>query len=420
MSDNTPVAGDRHPDVVPRRETDLSIEVVLLVVLALYMVLFGGLLPGISVGALAYNQDSAYGLFLILVSLQAVTMGKTPIGDVPRNWAVILGGILAAAFGMLVCFIPGLVSGAARVVTGLVLAAGGFTLLIRALAPDRARSWLKMPGPPRQIALSALAVYLLLVPLGVVTLVPGIFSERVSAVLLLICGVSLGLLARGLHQLDREYPDRSEPRSRARDRTEPLPRLLRKPELPVSLATLLVTGTLLTLLAVLLVPVNLGLLPFSPDGQLGVLVVVNAIQIMALGETPLGQYRRTSLLVLGGVAFAVFGIVACIVPGLVTNGLQWVLGSLTLAGGGLGLARTLGSLRRRPSEDGTAPQDLPPALVRIGVIQLVLNVTGLVFGLSMLLPGLLPGLVVAAILASNGLLVFLLATTLMRVPQTGA
>lgn len=415
MPNENATKGQRHPRVDPRPDADLSIEVVLLIILALYMVLFGGLLFGVSAGALAYSQDSAYGLFLVVISLQAATMGKTPFGDVRRTWAVVLGGILGAAFGMLACFIPGLVSYSARLITGLALSGGGLALLIQMLSRDKAGLWLKMAGLPRQITVAALTIYLMLVPLGLVTLVPGIFADQMTGVLLLACGASLGYLAGRLGRLARVYPVQTpgEPRIRPPEGARRALRLLQEATLPLSLVTLLVTGTLLALLALLLVPVNLGLLPFSPDGQLGVLMVINAVQIMALGDTPVGHYRRTRLLVLGGVLFAAFGIVACVVPGLLTNWLQLLLGTLSIAGGVLGLAQTLRSLRPSSTEAGTRPLTVPPGLVKIGVIQLSVNVLGVVFGLSMLLPGLLPGLVIAGILALNGSLVFLLAFTLL-------
>ena len=58
--------------------------------------------------------------------------------------------------------------------------------------------------------------------------------------------------------------------------------------LPLSIALVIPVGVLLVLLGLLLFPVNQGLIPFSPDGQLGLLLVIMAIQMLALGETPVG------------------------------------------------------------------------------------------------------------------------------------
>ncbi|OPY37618.1 MAG: hypothetical protein A4E35_01204 [Methanoregula sp. PtaU1.Bin051] len=67
----------------------------------------------------------------------------------------------------------------------------------------------------------------------------------------------------------------------------------RKPPLPFTTALLVFLGVLLALLAVLRVPLNLGVIPFSLDGQLGLLLVIMSIQFLAMGETPVGQFRRS-------------------------------------------------------------------------------------------------------------------------------
>jgi len=88
-----------------------------------------------------------------------------------------------------------------------------------------------------------------------------------------------------------------------------------------------------TVLGLLLFPVNLGIIAFSPDGQLGLLLTVTAIQMMALGETPLGQFKRSWIMVMIGLLFAGLGVVSSIVPGLLTGMLQILLGLLNLTGG---------------------------------------------------------------------------------------
>ena len=67
-----------------REESDLSLEIVILLILGVFMLLFGLLLFKIHTGDLPYNPDSTYGLFLVIVSFQVITMGKTPFGDLRR------------------------------------------------------------------------------------------------------------------------------------------------------------------------------------------------------------------------------------------------------------------------------------------------------------------------------------------------
>ena len=70
---------------------------------------------------------------------------------------------------------------------------------------------------------------------------------------------------------------------------------------------LLLTGVFMVLLGLLLLPVNLGLLPFSGGAQLGLLMVIFAIQMLALGSTPSGPFSRSWFIVLLGFIFGALG-----------------------------------------------------------------------------------------------------------------
>jgi len=186
--------------------------------------------------------------------------------------------------------------------------------------------------------------------------------------------------------------------------------LFKEASLPLSVALVIPVGVLLVLLGLLLIPVNQGTIPFSPDGQLGLLLVIMAIQMLALGETPMGQYRRSWLLIVIGIAFAAIGIFSCIVPGILTGVIQLLLALLNIAGGAILLTK-----RFLPMLHGAAePAVLPPILKRLLVTLTVLNVVAIAFGISMLLPGLVPGVVIAGIVVINGLLLFVLASILLQ------
>ncbi len=187
-------------------------------------------------------------------------------------------------------------------------------------------------------------------------------------------------------------------------------RLLQEASLPLSEAVLILVGVLLLLLGVLLVPVNLGLLPFSPDGQLGLLLVITSIQIMALGSTPLGAFRRSWGLTAIGLLFAGMGIISCIVPGLLTGVITLLIGVMNILGGAVLLAGQYLPVVRARGADPAEPA--PPILRRLFVLQTLLSTVGIVFGISMLAPGIAPGLVIAGILLVNGLLLFALIATL--------
>jgi uncharacterized membrane protein HdeD (DUF308 family) len=190
-----------------REESDLSFEVVILLVFGVSMLLFGLLLFGIHRGDLPYTPDSTYGLFLVIVSFQVVTMGKTPFGDLRRSWAVVVLGICTAVVGMVACFIPGTLTAPVRILVGVLLAGGGTALLLQLfLAEGRARTWLKMPGVLRHLTVACTSVYLLSIVLGLVTLLPGITTDPQTAVLLVLYGIFFFYLAWSIQKVTRAYP----------------------------------------------------------------------------------------------------------------------------------------------------------------------------------------------------------------------
>jgi len=193
-------------------------------------------------------------------------------------------------------------------------------------------------------------------------------------------------------------------------------RFFRETSIPLSIALVIPVGVLLVLLGLLLFPVNMGVIPFSPDGQLGLLLVIMAIQMLALGETPMGRYRRSHLLVAIGIAFASMGIFSCIVPGVLTDVIRVLLAILNIAGGAILLAKRFLPISQGAGNAAAAvPASLMPTFKRLTATQTVLNVVSISFGISMLLPGLIPGMVIAGIVVVNGLLLFALAAILMKV-----
>ena len=73
---------------------------------------------------------------------------------------------------------------------------------------------------------------------------------------------------------------------------------------------ILFTGILLLLLGWLLIPVNLGTLPFSGSAQVGLLMVLIALKMLASGDTPIGTFTRSWLVISLGMVFAALGIVS--------------------------------------------------------------------------------------------------------------
>ena len=400
-------------------EFDFTLESVILLVLGIFMGLFGLLLFSITNGTLPYAPDSTYGLFLVIVALQVITMGKTPFGDVRRTWLVVIIGIAVGILGMLACFVPGLLSGVVRTLVGAILMLGGAVLLAQLLLhTEKAALWLRVPGILRHLTVACALVYFMAFLLGIVTLFPAVTTDPLTAVLLIIDGAALFYLAWCIEVVGREFPKQPGPGEEVLERVD---RLFLNRDVPFTFTTalLIFLGVLLSLLAVLLVPVNLGALPFSPDGQLGLLLVIMAIQILAIGETPLGPFRRSWLLVLIGLAFVAMGVYSCIVPGYLTELLRVLLGLLNLIGSLVLLVGRVVPIVLEMRNASSGPIALPAPLRNLLITQSALNLIGILFGISMLMPGFIPGMVTAGILFFNGLLLFLLAFILGTLPPAG-
>lgn len=402
-----------------RKEYDLSIEVIILMVFGVFMLLFGFLLFKIHTGALPYTPDSTYGLFLVIVSFQIIAMGKTPFGDLRRSWALIIVGICTAILGMTACFIPGYLSELVRVLVGGILLIGGITLLLQLIiSKEKGKTWIKVPGILQQLTIACGLVYTITAISGLITLLPGITTDPQTALILIIYGISFFYLSFCIHKVSKAYPEKPDDFTASKldnNKSEGLSGFFKEASLHLSPAILLLLGVLLALLGVLLFPVNLGLMPFSPDGQLGLLLVVIAIQMMALGSTPVGQYKRSLLLIIIGIVFVSLGIVSCIVPGLLTDVIRILIGVLNIFGGALLLVKQflpkLYEIRKTPSEIII----IHPIEKRLSSIQTLLNIVAIVFGLTMLLPHLIPGLVMAGVLVINGILLFLLASLIQKI-----
>jgi hypothetical protein len=400
----------------PLEAADLALEVVILLIFGVFMLLFGALLPWIDKGALPYSPDGAYGLFLVLTAFQVITMGKTPFGDMRRSWLIVLAGGAAALLGMASCFIPGRLSEPVRLTVGTLLFAGGTSLLLQlAFSPSKAKVWLRRPGIPRHLTLGCGLVYMLSMALGLFTLRPGIVPNDLIALLLLVDGASLFYLAWAIQTVSRSpHPeDRSEsPVAPGERRPTVRLRLLREVSLSLFLATLVLLAVLLTFLGLVLIPVNLGLLQFSPDGLQGLLLVVFAIQIMSLGHTPVGGFRRSWTLVAFGILFVGLGAFSCLVPGILTHYLRLLLALLNLAAGTVSFIRRF--RQNRHAGKNPRPEAVPPLVLKLQTTQKVLDALVIAFGVAMFAPGLVPGLLNAVIILANGLFLIRLATILKK------
>ncbi len=404
-----------------KEESDLSLEVVVLILFGVFWLLFGLALFKIYTGDLPYNPDSAYGLFLVIVSFQMITMGKTPFGALRRSWALVFIGMGSAVLGIATSFIPGFFTNFIRELVGIVLFIGGIILFLQLCVSEKmARMWIKIPGILRQLTVACALVYALTILSGLITLSPSLRADPLTAIILSLYGMSFFYLSWCVWKVFRTYgPEQPEDpastiQSADRDDLQRRFILFQEASLPLSPAILILLGVLNTLLGLLLFPVGLGMLPFSPDGQLGLLLTIMAIQMMIMGDTPLGQYTRSQFMITIGIVFAGLGVVSCVVPGLLTGMIQILLGILSILGGAVFFIRRLLARKHEIRTSPEIPIVVPPIIRKLTGIQLAMNSLGIVFGVSMLLPGLLSLPVVACILLIMGSLLFVLASVLRK------
>ena len=202
----------------------------------------------------------------------------------------------------------------------------------------------------------------------------------------LLYGAAIVYLALVLRAVYLRYPEAAKPPEK-------------DAALPIDKAMLLLMGVFMLLLGLLLIPVSRGKLPFAGSAQLGLLMIIIAIQMVASGSTPIGPFRRSWLMVGCGFLFAALGIVSCIVPDVLVPLLTYLVGALNVCGGAIVLVK---SFLPRLSRRGEPRQPRPPILARLFAATVIMNALTIVFGTTMFFSGLLPLAVIGAVLAANG------------------
>lgn len=388
-----------------RGDADLPLEVVILLLGAVALLLTGALLVPISSGALPYYEEGLFGLLLVIFALQTFTMGKTPFGDVRRSKGLLAIGIALAAVGIVTGFVPGLLGVVPRLLLAVCFGLGGLTMGLRTVLDRRkAGQWWRWGGIFRHLSVSVLAVYACSVLFGLLLVRQQLLPVPVTAVVVMVGGLAVAYLAAVLRLVYRDHP---EAQAGAGGDTG----------LSTDNSLLLLMATFMLLLGVLLIPVTLGALPFSGSAQLGLLMVIFAVQMLASGNTPVGAFRRTWLMIVAGLVFGALGIISCIVPGVMVFALTILVGVLNIASGLATIVRTIAPLARR--RDGKA-EPVPPVLLRLAITQLVMSVLTIMFGTSMLVAGLIPGPVLGVVLAGNGLVLLYLLKLLVALQRQAA
>jgi len=304
-----------------KKELNISIEPVILLIFGIFMLIFGVVLFKIHTGELPYSPDSTYGVFLVLVCIQIILTNKNPF-EFSNNLLIVCICIIGAIIGMIACFIPSIMISMIQPIVGVFLFIGGISQILSLIfSKNKGRIWFYESKLLRNMTIVLSIVYIITIILGLITLFPVFANDYFTATFLIIIGISLFLSAYYIEKVNNLYPVSNEEMNKSRDNNEGRfsSSLFKKYTLSSSNTILITLAILLITLGFLLFPVLLGLIGFSPDGQLGLLLVITAIQIIAVGSTSFGDYKRSLTLVLVGVIFASMGIFACIVPNVLTS-----------------------------------------------------------------------------------------------------
>ncbi len=379
------------------RETDLPLDVAILLVAGMTLLITGTLLFLVSSGALPYYENGLHGLLLVIFSLQIITMGKTPFGDMRRSKPLLAAGVTIAATGIVTCFVPDIFTGPSRLLLFVCFGPGGFLLFLQmCFDKKKLRTWLKYGGIFWHLILGCSLVYVLSMLTGLLLWKQDLLSTPMTAGAVLVYGTAVVYLAGVLRVIYRAYPEAGKHSAG-------------EVELSTEQAMLLLMGVFMLLLGVLLIPVNLGMLPFSGSAQLGLLMVIFAVQMLASGNTPIGPFPRSWLMILFGLLFAALGIISCIIPGLLVSLLTVLVGVLNILGGVITLAKIC---IPRLKKSAWPYHYAHPVLRKLFVAQLTMNLVTIMFGTSMLVAHLIPGLVIGVIITANGCLLLHLLTLL--------
>ncbi|WP_281774579.1 hypothetical protein [Methanobacterium formicicum] len=411
---------EQTPSPARSKGSEPTLEVVILLVFGVFLFILGLLWFKIQTGELPYNPNSTYGLLLVIFSLEIITLGRSPFGDFRRSWTLIILGACMAVLGTVACLIPGLMEGFTRELVGIFIFAGGIVSFLQlAVGKDQARTWIRTSSIHKHLALALGLLYFIEVLVGLVTLLPSITTNTVTAVLYIIFGISFFYLAWCLQKVTRlNSPEEitassSEPYDAKTDKKGSF-FLFRDAHIPTVVALNFMFGLILILVAILLIPANMSIFTFSFENMRGLLLVILALQMLALGSTPVGEFKRSWLLILIGLAFISMGIISCIVPGLLAGVMVLLLAIWNIVWGSVGLVKIflpiLDGIRHPPAE----PAPIPPLIKKMIVTKIIVFIGCIIFGISVLLPGYIPDLIQLGMVFILGILFIRLAHVLQN------
>jgi hypothetical protein len=381
-------------------ETNISLEVILLLVMGIVMLVLGCVLFLIAEGVLPYYEEGVVGLLLIIGSLQMQTTGKTQLGFLRRSWPVIITGFIIAMIGFVTCFVPGILGDFPKFLVVIFLGAGGILLLFQmVLSKDLYPLWKTLVDRVyTELYVSSGAVYILEILIALMIALQMFwqvfFIPELWVIIFLAFGISLFYLAVTLHKIYQIHPESDISTT--------------TPGIPLDLVMGMQFAVFMVVVGSLLFLVSLGLLPFAPSAQIGTMIVLLGVQALIVGNMMTFGFKRNWILLFIGLMFVAVGAFAVIVPDTILIFLSIFLGVFNILGG-LYLFYILFGPKSESERPVQKPNGKDGLLLISNFGLAILNVIlMIIFGVATLIQNLIPVIIIGITLASWGLSQFVM------------
>ena len=381
-------------------ETNISLEVILLLVMGIVMLVLGCVLFLIAEGVLPYYEEGVVGLLLIIGSLQMQTTGKTQLGFLRRSWPVIITGFIIAMIGFVTCFVPGILGDFPKFLVVIFLGAGGILLLFQMfLSKDLYPLWKTLVDRVyTELYVSSGAVYILEILIALMIALQMFwqvfFIPELWVIIFLAFGISLFYLAVTLHKIYQIHPESDISTT--------------TPGIPLDLVMGMQFAVFMVVVGSLLFLVSLGLLPFAPSAQIGTMIVLLGVQALIVGNMMTFGFKRNWILLFIGLMFVAVGAFAVIVPDTILIFLSIFLGVFNILGG-LYLFYILFGPKSESERPVQKPNGKDGLLLISNFGLAILNVIlMIIFGVATLIQNLIPVIIIGITLASWGLSQFVM------------
>lgn len=320
---------------------------------------------------------SIEGLLILLISLRIMS-GDTPFGTFRRSmYLSILGsmGIIVSVFDLL---LPYTLVNLIQLITAIILTIYTVMCFI----------WAIKGRENNGIILRSLCMIFGILMIFVILMITDVleFQDCLPYSILMI---TMGITMTGMACFRTNFPPHKEN------------------EFPISSMTLFFTGIVMLCNVFAIILMATGNAEMSMRGTMAIFLIILALRLISLGDTPFGQLNRSNIVVIIGIICMTLGMVAVIMPShFLYSVMAYTLGLLNLVEG-------IKLIRMFFSND----KKIKKVKFRVGIS----GVATIFFGINMLLPGIFSGTMMlftmalmAVTMISLGMTIFTIRMAEMR------